>query len=189
MRHILDRWHISMRSQHIENPAKGLLQTQNFPSIPVLFTKPAETLRWCLWNGKVMEVGTRLKVLLIDAARLVQKDAEVRVAASRVKARCKELYTYIDNNFDALTDYGWRYRHGFPISSCRAEGCVDDIGNTRMGKRRRMGWSPKGGLPCCRCPGRCPRRQVDHHNGGHLTTTICPLPVRCPPGRRQIELA
>ncbi|RAI54144.1 hypothetical protein DOO74_07785 [Rhodobacteraceae bacterium AsT-22] len=37
----------------------------------------------------------------------------------------------------------------------------------------------------------CPdcNRQADHHNGGHLTTTICPLPVRCPPGRRQIDLA
>ena len=29
-------------------------------------------------------------------------------------------------------------------TSSRAEGCVDDIGNARMGKRRRMRWSPKG---------------------------------------------
>lgn len=43
-----------------------------------------------------------------------------------------------------LTDYGRRYRTGLPISSSRAEGCVDDIGNTRMGKRRRMRWSPNG---------------------------------------------
>ena len=39
---------------------------------------------------------------------------------------------------DSLTDYGQRYRTDRPISSSRAEGCVDDIGNTRMGKRRRM---------------------------------------------------
>jgi hypothetical protein len=31
-----------------------------------------------------------------------------------------------------------------PISSSRAEGSVDDIANARMGKRRRMRWSPKG---------------------------------------------
>jgi hypothetical protein len=36
------------------------------------------------------------------------------------------------------------YRNGFPVSSSRAEGCVDDIGNARMGKRRRMRWSPRG---------------------------------------------
>ena len=43
-----------------------------------------------------------------------------------------------------LTDYGRRYRQGLPISTSRAEGCVDDIGNARMGKRRRMRWSPRG---------------------------------------------
>lgn len=52
--------------------------------------------------------------------------------------------TSLANNWDALTNYGWRHRNGFPISSSRAEGCVDDIGNARMGKRRRMRWSPKG---------------------------------------------
>ncbi|MEP2656380.1 MAG: ISKra4 family transposase, partial [Sedimentitalea sp.] len=30
------------------------------------------------------------------------------------------------------------------ISTSRAEGCVDDIGNVRMGKRRHMRWSPEG---------------------------------------------
>ncbi len=29
-------------------------------------------------------------------------------------------------------------------ASSRAEGCVEDIGNARMGKRHRMRWSPKG---------------------------------------------
>ena len=144
MRHILDWWHISMRVLHIENAVKGLLQTQNFPGMPELFKKPAETLRWCIWHGKVMTAGTRLKVLLIDCSRISKIDAEVREAAARVKARCRELYSYLANNFDALTDYGWRYRNGLAISSSRAEGCVDEIGNTRMGKRQRMRWSPKG---------------------------------------------
>ncbi|MCC5968730.1 MAG: hypothetical protein JJU15_02155 [Pararhodobacter sp.] len=135
-----------MRIQHIENAVDGLFQTQGFPGMPELFKKPEETLRWCLWHGKVMEAGTRLKILLIDAGRFAQTDAEVCAAASRVKARCQEPNTYLENNFDALTDYGWRYRLGFPISSSRAEGCVDGIGNTRLGKRRRMKWSPKGSL-------------------------------------------
>lgn len=79
-----------------------------------------------------------------DCARLCKDDPEVRDAATRIQARCRELYTYLANNMDSLTDYGWRYCNGLPISSFRAESCVDDIGNTRMGKRRRMRWSPKG---------------------------------------------
>ena len=144
VRHILDWWHISMRVQHIENAIKGLLQTENFPGFPELFKRPAQTLRWCLWHGKIMTAGTRLKLLMIDSGRVTAEDAVVRAAVARVEARCRELYTYLANNWDALTNYGWRQRNGFSISSSRAEGCVDDIGNARMGKRRRMRWSPRG---------------------------------------------
>lgn len=91
-----------------------------------------------------MTAATSLKVLMIDCDRLRAKTKEQRAAASRVIARCQELYTYLSNNFDALINYGLRYRNGHAISSSRAEGCVDDIGNARMGKRRRMRWSPKG---------------------------------------------
>ena len=144
VRHILDWWHISMRVQHIENAVKGLLQTESFTGFPELFKRPAETLRWCLWHGKFMTAGTRLKILIIDSGRVTTEDAAVRAAAARVEARCRELYTYLANNWDALTNYGWRHRNGFSISSSRAEGCVDDIGNARMGKSRRMRWSPRG---------------------------------------------
>jgi hypothetical protein len=61
-----------------------------------------------------------------------------------VQARSGTLYTYLANNMESLVDYGRRYRDGLPISSSRAEGSVEDIANTRMGKRRRMRWSPKG---------------------------------------------
>lgn len=144
VRHILDWWHISMRIQHVENAVKGLLQSRGFSGIPVLFKRPAETLRWYLWHGKVLTATTSLQWLMVDCARLVTDDRLVTEAARRVQARCRDLYSYIANNMDSLTDYGRRYRRGLPISSSRAEGCVDDIGNIRMGKRRRMRWSPKG---------------------------------------------
>ncbi len=91
-----------------------------------------------------MTAATHLKVLIIDCHRLRTETIEIRAAAKRVKARSQELYTYLSNNFDALANYGFRHRSGLAISSSRAEGCVDDIGNARMGKRRRMRWSPKG---------------------------------------------
>jgi hypothetical protein len=46
------------------------------------------------------------------------------------------------NNVDALIDYGARYRSKLPISTSRAEGCVDEIANVRMAKKQRMRWSP-----------------------------------------------
>ena len=46
MRHILDRWHISMRVQHIENAVKGLLKTANISGVPEPFRRPSETPRW-----------------------------------------------------------------------------------------------------------------------------------------------
>lgn len=113
--HILDWWHISMRVKHIENAVKGLLQTQDFPGLTQLFERPAETLRWNLWHGKVMTAATNLKVLIIDCDRLRAASKEQRAAAARVIARCQELYTYLSNNFDALINYGHRYRNELPI--------------------------------------------------------------------------
>ena len=144
VRHILDWWHISMRVKHVENAVKGQLHTNSFPGIPVLFERPAERLRWYLWHGNVCAATTDLHWLKTDCERLCKQDPEVSDAVARVQVRCRELYTYLANNMDSLTNYGQRYRNGLPISSARAEGCVDDIGTTRMGKRRRMRWPPKG---------------------------------------------
>ena len=144
VRHILDWWHISMRVKRVENAVRGLLQAKRFPGIPVLFGRPADQLRWYLWHGKIRAATTGLRWLKTDCERLCKDDPGVRDAAARVPARCREFDTYLANNMDSLTNHGRRYRNGLPISSARAEGCVDDIGNTRMGKRRRMRWSPKG---------------------------------------------
>jgi hypothetical protein len=57
---------------------------------------------------------------------------------------CNELRGYLANNETALIDYGTRYRTSAPISSSRAEGCVDEIANARMAKRQRLRWSPRG---------------------------------------------
>ena len=61
---------------------------------------------------------------MVDCARLLKDDPAVREATARVQARCRELYSYLANNMDNLTNFGWRHRHGLPISSSRAEGCA-----------------------------------------------------------------
>lgn len=110
----------------------------------MIFRKPAETLRWSLWRGKVQTAGTDLQWLMVICARRSKQDPAVRDAASRRFAHCYDLYSYLANNMDSLTNYGRRYRKGLPISTSRAESSVDDIGSARMGKRRRMRWSFRG---------------------------------------------
>ncbi len=128
----------------MENATKGIVQAEDFPGVPVIFRRPAETLRWYLWHGKVQTAVTDLQWLMVDCARLSKQDPAVRDAASRAMARRYDLYSCLANNMDSPTNYGRRYRKGLPISTSRAEGCVDDIGDARMGKRRRMRWSPRG---------------------------------------------
>lgn len=142
--HILDWFHISMRIRHVEMAMKGLVQTKGFCGIPALFRRPAERLRWWLWHGRTRMAATDLHWLIADCASLCRDEPLLRSAAERAQARCRDLYSYLSNNIDALIDYGARYRQGIPISSSRAEGCVDDIANARMGKNRRMRWSPNG---------------------------------------------
>ncbi len=144
VKHILDWWHISMRVQHVEAAVQGLVQAPGFVGKPVLLQHPAKSLRWWLCHGRPRVAETFLKGLMHDCTRLAEEPSAVRTAAARVRARCETLYTYLANDMESLVDYGRRYRSGLPISSSRAIGSVDDIANARMGKRRRMRWSPKG---------------------------------------------
>ena len=144
VKHILDWWHISIGVRHVEVAVQGLVQTDGFSGQRVLFDRPVTSLRWWLWHGRARVAETYLKGLMLDCARLSAEPLAVRTAAARVQARCQTLYTYLANNMESLVDYGRRYRIGLPISSSRAEGSVNDIANARMGKRRRMRWSPRG---------------------------------------------
>jgi len=67
-----------------------------------------------------------------------------RPAVARLLWNCEDLRRYLANNVDLLIDYGARYRSKLPISTSRAEGCVDEIANVRMAKKQRMRWSPQG---------------------------------------------
>jgi hypothetical protein len=67
-----------------------------------------------------------------------------RPAIARLLWNCDDLWRYLTNNVDALINYGARYRSKLPISTSRAEGCVDEIANARLAKKQRMRWSPRG---------------------------------------------
>jgi len=105
----------------------------------------AERLRHLLWNGyheKACEALGRIASWAKDTSEL--NDPAMGAGAKRLVARCKELRAYIENNEDALIDYGQRYRAGKPISTSRAEGTVNQLVSARMNKRRQIRWSPRG---------------------------------------------
>jgi hypothetical protein len=133
-----------MRVQHVEAVVQGLLQTQGFAGSALLFQRPAKSLCWWLWHGRARFAETYLKELIHDCAGFAEEPPAVRAAAARVQALCETLYTYLANDMESLVDYGRHYWIGLPTSSSRAESSVEDKANARMGKRRRMRWSPKG---------------------------------------------
>jgi hypothetical protein len=63
---------------------------------------------------------------------------------ARLLWNCRDLSRYLAHNTGSLINYGERYRSKLPISTSRAEGCVDEIANARMAKKQRMRWSPQG---------------------------------------------
>lgn len=143
--HILDWWHISMRIKHIENATVGLAQACGIRKYADNLPNLAERIRWLTWHGQTERAIVAIHELTLASRRLEGLSrSEIGASIKRISNRCAALETYLGNNSCSIPNYNARYNAGFPISSSRAEGCVDDIANTRMGKRRRMRWSPRG---------------------------------------------
>jgi len=145
--HILDWFHLSMRVHHVEQVMGGLCALEPPPPLAPLdhVQIDVERLRHLLWNGyhnKACEALGRITSWAKDVT--VLNDPAMEARTKRLVARCTELQTYIDNNEDALIDYGQRYRAGKPISTSRAEGTVNQLVSARMNKRKQMRWSPCG---------------------------------------------
>ena len=126
---ILDWFHLSMRVQHVEQAMRGLCALESLPLAPLEQAHiDVERLRHLLWNGhheKACETLGRIVSGAKDA--IVLNDPTVEAQARRLVARCTELRAYIENNKDALIDYGQRHRAGKPISTSRAEGTVNNL--------------------------------------------------------------
>ena len=156
--HILDWWHISMRVRHAEQALQGVyaLEPVHHAGLDMVSDRLGR-IRHLLWNGYHDEAWGELIGLrhLADEAIFLNGE-QFRAAVVRFLSRCDALCGYLANNGTALIDYGSRYRAGLPVSSSRAEGCVDEIANARMAKRCRMRWSPRG-APRRRRARRCAR--------------------------------
>jgi hypothetical protein len=143
---ILDWWHISMRIQHIQQALRGVyaLRPRHHAGLDLVALR-IERLRHLVWNGYHREARNELFGLRHLASEVAYMNGETfRPPIARLLWNCDDLRRHLANNTDSLIDYGQRYRSKLPVSTSRAEGCVDEIANARMAKKQRMRWSPQG---------------------------------------------
>lgn len=142
--HILDWWHISIRIRHVEATFQTLISLLVDTEVSEI-ERLVQNLRWRIWHGQTARALDALETLFRFGMHVRgQTCGNSREAALSAVARTMELRTYLENNHAAIVDYGRRRRNGKAVSTSRAEGLVNDIANSRMGKKRRMRWSPQG---------------------------------------------
>ena len=134
--YILDWWHILMRVQHIEQALRGVyaLEPRHRAGLEIVEWRIGR-LRHRPGPAITQEAHGELFGMRHMASEVVYLNGEkFRPAIARLLWNCDDLRRYLANNVGALIDYGARYRSELPISTSRAEGCVDEIANARMAK-------------------------------------------------------
>jgi hypothetical protein len=142
--HILDWWHISIRIRHVETTCQTLLSCLESSEADEVLPF-VQNLRWRVWHGQTGRALEALEALFRIGMHIRKTSVgSRREAAFSVVARAMELRTYLEFNRLAVANYARRRQQGRAVSTSRAEGLVNDIANTRMGKKQRMRWSPRG---------------------------------------------
>ncbi len=144
VRHTLDRFHLSVR----------IAADRADTNWPFRSGPPRDTRRLQAAQSSI----ERVRQLLGTAGRVRQttswsslratratslSGAEIQETTRDLMRHCSDLRGYVHNNRHAIVNYHRRYLSDRPLSTSRAEGCVDEIANARMSKRQRMRWSPK----------------------------------------------
>jgi hypothetical protein len=135
-----------MRMRPIEQVLTGLSARQPLKPEPVQAAQASiERTRHLLWHGRPDEADREIVLLLGHGRKIAERNGVPYEEATNDLTRfCKDLRGYAQNNRNAIINYDSRYHGKQPVSSSRAEGCVDEIANARMAKKQRMRWSPRG---------------------------------------------
>jgi hypothetical protein len=146
VRHILDWFHLSMRMRPIEQMLLGLSGRDLRDIRPLQAAQASiELVRNLLWHGRPANANQKLVCFASHTENIAGSGTNPeQVVTKDLLRHCSELRSYVQNNSRAIVSYHRRYHSDRPISTSRAEGCVDEIANARMGRRRRMRWSPGG---------------------------------------------
>ena len=146
VRHMLDWFHLSMRIRPIEQVIGGLLTSPSRNRMPIEAAQASiERIRHLLWHGRQDQADQEIGLLLGHSVEIAARNGQsYETSATDLRRLCNELQNYAYNNRDAIINYHRSYHDKRPVSTSRAEGCVDEIANARMNKKQRMRWSPYG---------------------------------------------
>jgi hypothetical protein len=144
---ILDRFHIAMRLQHLEQIGDGLAagDPARAAAKAVIMTE-VERLPSRIWNGKAKNAGKS-----IDPIRAVmhhfrgERDSRKSIAPSRkLWTAVRALNRYLIGHSAWLVNYAERHRAGLRVGTAITEGRANFLVNRRMNKSQQMRWSRRG---------------------------------------------
>ena len=146
----------------------------------------------CDGGDTVRELATSLHArsehILDEVENVRNQDREAgrppSVVLKKLARALDEFATYIDNNSDAIVNYGERYRCGERLSTGFVESAVNQVVAKRFMKKQQMRWTRAEPLATSD-PGSCSGRVVDL--GSDLVGSSASLPGSIPDIRREAE--
>jgi len=153
--HILDWFHITMRSTVLQQCARGLATPHATATLPDAdddqsLERRLESVKHYLWHGNSARALDRLQELENDleswdydedGEKYSRPDSD---AAARMLKYVREMDTYIANNAGCIVNYGERYRNGERISTGFVESAINQVVSKRLVKKQQMQWTPEG---------------------------------------------
>ena len=100
-------------------------------SLPSDLKPKLESVKWCLWHGKVEDASSKLGELIWDCPE-------------KHKLSLEKLNTYIKNNSDKIVNYDERNSNGLVYTSNLAESTVESLINQRCKGQQHMRWTRAG---------------------------------------------
>ena len=150
--HILDWFHLTMRTTVLQQCARGLTQLPLTETVADerSLARQLESAKHYLWHGNSAMALERLDEIEDDLAswgcdeegeRHPRPDSD---AAARMGKYVRELATYIAHNVGSIVNYGERHRNGERISTAFTESTINQVVSKRLVKKQQMQWTPEG---------------------------------------------
>ena len=107
-----------------------------------------ERVKWFLWHGNLIRADSVVRKLIDGADNFRTLDRAAgrppSVVLKKLVRALIEFATYINNNANAIVNYGERYRCGERISTGFVESAVNQVVPKRFVKKQQMRWTPRG---------------------------------------------
>jgi len=117
-RHVLDRFHLSMRVQHVTETARSWPRgTKEDLQHGDLLGKKIDRIRWRLWHGRPQAALDLIDEILEE---LEMPNRQIQLTAVYIKKLTgilRELDTYVFGQFDSIINYAAARRSGEPTRS------------------------------------------------------------------------